>query len=167
MSEPDADVVIAEADPESDDLAFIKTLFVEYAESLSFSLCFQDFDEELDGLPGAYSKPDGNLWLARVDGAIAGCVGLRPHLDGTAEIKRLYVRPGFRGHRLGSRLTKTVIRAARDRGYSALRLDTVRDTMRQAQAIYRQLGFVERGAFDDKPAPVALAFYELDLRQPS
>jgi len=88
---------------------------------------------------------------------------MRPHRDGAAEIKRLFVRPGFRGHRLGSRLTKTVIDAARDGGYTALRLDTDRDTMRQAQAIYRQLGFVECKAFNNYEAPVDLAFYELNL----
>ncbi|MDW3207057.1 MAG: GNAT family N-acetyltransferase [Alphaproteobacteria bacterium] len=163
MSEPA--VEITEAAEDGDDIAFVKTLFVEYAESLGFSLCFQGFDGELQNLPGMYTRPEGNLWLARVDGALAGCVAMRPHQDAAAEMKRLYVRPGFRGHRLGNRLTTTVIHYARAQGYSALRLDTVVDKMREAQAIYRQLGFEKRAPYYDD-APVDLVFYERDLTLP-
>lgn len=160
MSEPV--VEITEAAESGDDLAFTKTLFVEYAESLGFSLCFQGFDGELQNLPGQYARPKGNLWLARVDGALAGCVAMRPHEEGTAEMKRLFVRPGFRGHRLGSRLTSTVVQYAEEQGYKALRLDTVVDKMREAQAIYRQLGFQKRAPYYEG-APVDLVFYERDL----
>lgn len=167
MSDP-SPVDIAEAD-RGDDLAFVKTLFVEYAESLGFSLRFQAFDEELTRLPGPYARPRGNLWLARVGSAVAGCVALRPHRGGAAEMKRLYVRPGFRGHRLGNRLTRTVIRYAQAQGYAVLRLDTVADKMREAQAIYRQCGFEKRPPYDtDAPgAPVELVFYERDLAAPA
>lgn len=164
MSDRQSDSVaeIVEATDTGDDIAFIKTLFVEYAEGLGFSLCFQGFDEELAALPGDYARPRGNLWLARVDGAIAGCVGLRPHQDGAAEMKRLYVRPGFRGHRLGTRLTNRVVDFARIAGYSALRLDTVADTMREAQALYQQLGFERRAPYYSD-APVDLLFFEKAL----
>lgn len=158
-------VEIAQAAESGDDIAYVRTLFVEYAESLGFSLCFQAFDEELTALPGSYSRPAGNIWLARVDQSIAGCVALRPHEDGAAEMKRLYVRPGFRGHRLGNRLTRTVVDYARAQGYAALRLDTVADKMREAQAIYRQLGFEKREPYYSG-APVDLVFYERDLRAP-
>lgn len=153
---------IVEAAETGDDITYIKTLFVEYAEGLGFSLCFQGFDEELAALPGDYARPNGNLWLARVNGAIAGCVGLRPHRDGAAEMKRLYVRPGFRGHRLGTRLTNEVIAFARAAGYSGLRLDTVADTMREAQALYLQLGFKRRAPYY-QDAPVDLLFFEKAL----
>jgi putative acetyltransferase len=162
MSDGPSAVEILEARDDGDDLAYIKTLFVEYAEGLGFSLCFQGFDEELASLPGAYARPEGNLWLARVDGAIAGCVALRPHQDGAAEMKRLYVRPGFRGHRLGGRLINTAIAFAREAGYTAVRLDTVVETMREAQALYRQLGFRECPPYY-RDAPVDLIFFEKTL----
>jgi len=160
MSEPMDD--ISEITEIGDDLTFVRTLFVEYAESLGDSVCLSGFDQELLGLPGAYARPRGNIWLARVDSAIAGCVALRAHTDGAAEMKRLYVRPGFRGHRLGNGLTKTVLRYAREQGYSAVRLDTIEDRMREAQAIYRQLGFARRDAYYDNP-PANFAFYEHKL----
>jgi ribosomal protein S18 acetylase RimI-like enzyme len=160
MSEPVVDIL--EAREEGDDLAFIRTLFVEYAETLSFHTCFEAFDKELESLPGSYARPAGNIWIARVDGAIAGCVALRAHEDGAAEMKRLYVRPGFRGHRLGSRLTKTVLRYAKANNYSAVRLDTMVDRMREAQALYGQLGFQKRDAYYDNP-PNDIIFYERDL----
>jgi putative acetyltransferase len=162
MSDGPSAVEILEARDDGDDLAYIKTLFVEYAEGLGFSLCFQGFDEELASLPGAYARPEGNLWLARVDGAIAGCVALRPHQDGAAEMKRLYVRPGFRGHRLGGRLTNTAVAFARAAGYSAIRLDTVAEHMWEAQALYRQLGFRECPPYY-RDAPVDLIFFEKTL----
>ena len=161
MSDPLVD--IREANEDGDDLAFIKTLFVEYAETLSFHICFAAFDQELEALPGYYSRPAGNMWLARVDGSIAGCVAMRAHEGGTAEMKRLYVRPGYRGHRLGSRLTKTVLRYAKSQNYSAVRLDTMVERMREAQALYKQLGFQRRDAYYDNP-PKDLIFYERDLQ---
>lgn len=160
----DALVEINEFDAEGDDIAFLKSLFVEYAESLSFPLCFQAFDEELASLPGRYDRPAGNMWLARVDGALAGCIAMRP--DGAcAEMKRLFVRPGFRGHRLGTRLTQTVLDYAQAQGYGTVRLDTAAAEMTEAQTIYRQLGFVECAPFYDN-APVELKFYHRDLTQP-
>ena len=126
-----------------DDLALVRALFLEYADWLDFDLCFQGFEEELQTLPGAYTPPAGGLWLARVDGALAGVVGLRPQEGTACELKRLWIRPAFRGHRLGRRLTETAITAARAAGYRAMRLDTVGSLMAQARALYDDLGFRE------------------------
>jgi ribosomal protein S18 acetylase RimI-like enzyme len=147
QTESGDEVSIRPVSAAGDELVFVKTLFVEYAESLEFAICFEGFDRELETLPGAYVPPGGNLWLARVGTAVAGCVALRPDAEpGVAEIKRLYVRPGFRGHRLGGRLTRTALGFAEASGYRTARLDTMVGRMREAQAIYRQLGFEVRPA---------------------
>lgn len=141
------DVTIRPVTGPGDDLIFVRTLFVEYAESLDFEVCFDGFDRELAALPGDYTGPGGGLWLARVGDAVAGCVALRPDAEpGVAEIKRLYVRPGFRGHRLGGRLMRTALAFAAQAGYRTARLDAMIGRMREAQAIYRQLGFTVRPA---------------------
>src|SRR5207248_8762977 len=126
-------------------IASARKLFLEYAQSLGFSLCFQSFDEELATLPGKYAPPKGALLLAYVDGQPAGCVALRP-LDGdhdSCEMKRLFVRPDFRRHRLGRALVDRIIEEARRIGYTRMRLDTVADRMKEAVALYRTLGFRE------------------------
>ena len=133
-----------------EDMAHIRALFLEYAESLGFSLCFQGFDEELADLPGRYGPPYGRLLLARVGGAVAGGVGLRPIGDGVCEMKRLYVRPEWRRHGVGRRLAAAIVEAGRDLGYFAMRLDTLR-RMAPAMALYRMLGFVEVPAYYDNP----------------
>src|SRR5579862_3359320 len=113
----------------------IKALFREYAESLGFSLAYQDFDKELADFPGKYSSPDGALLLARVGDEAAGTVALRK-LDngidtGICEMKRLYVRPHFRGRRtadrrsIGRALAEDIVAIGRERGYQRLRLDTI------------------------------------------
>ncbi|MGH9403373.1 MAG: GNAT family N-acetyltransferase [Terriglobia bacterium] len=117
-----------------------RSLFEEYAASLDFSLCFQDFAHELASLPGGYAPPSGRLLLAAVAGRPAGCVALRRIDSQAGELKRLYVRPEFRGQGIGRALTNRVIEDAREFGYSRLRLDTL-DSMAEAQSLYRSLGF--------------------------
>src|SRR5436305_8277648 len=143
-------------------IAGVSELFLEYAQSLGFSLCFQKFDQELANLPGDYAPPEGCLLLAMQDGQPAGCVALHK-LDGeNCEMKRLYVRPQFRGHGLGLALAERVIADARQIGYKYLRLDTVEPVMRAAVAMYRRLGFREIAPY--RPNPIEGALYmELQL----
>src|SRR5947208_8944914 len=113
----------------------VRSLFVEYATSLGFSLCFQNFDKELDGLPGSYARPEGRLLLARVDELDAGCVGLRPLSSSICEMKRLCVRPAMRERGVGRALAEAVITQARAARYRKMRLDTVEPLMSQAVAL--------------------------------
>lgn len=137
-------------------IASIRELFLEYAQSLGFSLCFQSFDKELAGLPGDYSPPQGRLLLATSDGQVAGCVALHKLDDEICEMKRLYVRPQFRGKGLGKALAELIINEAREIGYKKLRLDTVEPVMRTAVAMYRQLGFREIAPYRTNPIQGAL-----------
>jgi ribosomal protein S18 acetylase RimI-like enzyme len=127
-------------------LESIRELFSEYARSLKVDLCFQSFDTELANLPGDYAVPRGALLLATVDGKPAGCVALRP-LDSAdyanaCEMKRLYVRPTYRGMSLGRRMAEMVMEAARQADYDSVLLDTL-DDMEAARGLYEDLGFVE------------------------
>jgi ribosomal protein S18 acetylase RimI-like enzyme len=142
-------------------IAEARQLFVEYANSLGFDLGFQGFGEELAGLPGDYVAPRGRLLLAIHDGRTAGCVALRDLGEGICEMKRLYVRPGFRGLQIGHALTLTVIKEARETGYVRMRLDTV-PAMERARALYASLGFREIPPYRFNPIP-GTAFLELDL----
>lgn len=152
---------IIQARTESE-IGAVRDLFAEYAQSLGFSLCFQNFDRELAHLPGDYSPPSGRLLLARVDGAPAGCVGIHALSSDVCEIKRLYVRPEFRGHALGRKLVERAIEETRTIGYSMMRLDTIEDRMKAAVQLYRELGFVEIAPYRENPIPSAL-YMELDL----
>jgi len=143
-------------------IAFLRELFVEYAQSLGFSLCFQGFDQELAGLPGDYALPEGRLLLLTFANDAAGCVALHK-IDGSiCEMKRLYVRPQFRGKGVGKILAERVIAEAREIGYTKLRLDTVEPVMRTAVAMYRNLGFRDITPYRENPIEGAL-YMELQL----
>jgi len=160
------DVVIVTA-TEPHEMEACRAIFREYADSLGIDLCFQNFNEELATLPGDYAEPRGTLLLALVDASperqvaggsscvkradgrmadVAACCALRP-LDAAdypnaAEMKRLYVRPAFRGIGLGRQLTEAILDAARSAGYASVLLDTL-DDMEAARALYEDLGFEE------------------------
>ena len=142
------------------DLASARALFLDYAQGLGFSLCFQGFDQELAELPGKYAPPKGALLLA----GSSGCVAVRPLTDDIAEMKRLYVAPAARGTGLGRRLALASIEAARTAGYRAIRLDTIEATMGAAVALYRSLGFEEIAPYYDNPIPGA-RYFERTLRR--
>jgi GNAT superfamily N-acetyltransferase len=139
------------------ELQQLRGLFREYQRWVDEPCCFAGFEKELAGLPGDYAPPQGRLWLAFVDGAPAGCVALRPLDQGRCEMKRLYVRPAFRGLGLGKRLAQAVIEAARAGGCRTLLLDTL-PKMRSAIALYAALGFAPRAAYCAQPTPGALFF---------
>lgn len=137
-------------------IAHARELFLEYAQSLGFSLCFQNFDKELANLPGGYTPPEGRLLLAEVNGDLAGCVALHKLEDGICEMKRLYLRPQFRGKGLGRALTDRIIAEARQIGYEQMRLDTVEPVMKDAVAMYRKIGFREIAPYCSNPIAGAL-----------
>lgn len=138
-----------------------RELFLEYQRALGVSLCFQGFEEELASLPGDYSPPRGRLYLALASGKPAGCVALRPLFHRDGEMKRLYVRPAYRGSGLGRLLAERVVEDARSLGYDNLKLDTL-PRMRAAQRLYEELGFRDTAAYNDNPVP-GVRFMALDL----
>ena len=144
-----------------EELEQIRDLFRSYQAELPAQLRFPDTEWQM--LPEAYSPPRGTLLLARNAGQSAGCVGLRPFpLDGACEMKRLYVREAYRGENLGQRLTEHILQAARELGYTRMRLDTHPPTMGAAVALYRRYGFVEVPAVSVAPVD-GLLYMELVL----
>jgi ribosomal protein S18 acetylase RimI-like enzyme len=135
-----------------------REIFREYAAGLGVDLCFQNFEAELDGLPGDYAAPAGALLLATVDDQLAGCVALRPLADvdysNACEMKRLYVRRAFRRFGLGRMLAQALIDRATAAGYSTMLLDTL-DDMEAARELYTALGFVEIPPYYYNPIPGA------------
>jgi putative acetyltransferase len=152
--------IVQAQSPEDVDRA--RELFEEYAAGLGINLCFQNFERELAELPGEYVPPTGRLFLAFDGDQVSGCVALRGLAEDACEIKRLYVRPDFRGKGLGRELTQAAIDAAREIGYQRVRLDTLPGKMERAIAIYRSLGFREIEAYYHNPVPGA-TFMELRL----
>jgi len=133
-----------------------RELFLEYAKSLGFSLCFQDFDKELASLPGEYAPRSGRLLLAEYEGQLAGCVALHKLAADICEMKRLYLRQQFRGKGLGRALADRIMAEARTIGYRRMRLDTVEPVMKDAVAMYRRLGFREIAPYCNNPIVGAL-----------
>ena len=145
------------------DIESARRLFREYAAALGVNLGFQNFESEVATLPGPYAPPAGRLLLAEAEAEVAGCVAVRPLEPGACELKRLYVRPEFRGQGLGVLLAQGALEQARQAGYDLIRLDTL-PTMTAAQTLYRRLGFREVPA--SYPTPVAgTVFFELPLER--
>jgi putative acetyltransferase len=145
-----------------DEIALARQLFEEYEAGLGISLCFQNFQSELAGLPGKYAPPDGRLLLAFSQDELAGCIALRQHDATTCEMKRLFIRPAFRGSGLGKELVNRIIQEARSIGYQRMCLDTLSDRMQSALKLYRSLGFNEISPYYDNPVEGA-TFMELKL----
>jgi len=136
-------------------------LFLEYAVSLEFDLTFQDFEQEMADFPDEYSAPHGCLLLALYGEELAGCVALRGLGNGICEMKRLYVKPAFRGLKVGRALAEAIIKAGKDLGYTHMRLDTV-PYMKEAISVYRSLGFKEIDSYRYNPIEGA-TYMELAL----
>ena len=134
------------------DFDIARLLFSEYAETLGFSLCFQGFDEELESLPEKYALPNGFILLAWDELDCVGCVGLRPLNDTVSEMKRLYIKPAYRGTGLGRLLAEKVLKFAFESNYTKIMLDTL-SSMESAQGLYRSLGFAETTPYYHNPHP--------------
>ncbi len=139
-----------------------RALFREYEAWLKVDLCFQSFEAELSALPSPYAPPRGALLIAKQGDQIAGCGAFRPWSADACELKRMFLRPAFRGHGHGRRLAETLIDRARSAGFRSMRLDTL-DFMREAVALYQSMGFKKIERYYNNPHPGAL-FFELDLR---
>tara|TARA_B100001250_G_scaffold277798_1_gene240258 strand:- start:507 stop:992 length:486 start_codon:yes stop_codon:yes gene_type:complete len=143
------------------DFLFTKILFIEYARSLNFSLSFQNFEKELDTLPGKYTMPEGCIILARDNLDPIGCIGMRPLDNRTCEIKRLYLKPDYRGNGLGKILAKKILEYCLEMEYIKVYLDTT-SRMESALSIYKSLGFIETSPYYENPLPDVI-FFELNL----
>jgi putative acetyltransferase len=155
LKNAEADIVPAT----TDDLQVVRALFREYEASLPFDLSFQNFEEELKGLPGRYAAPSGRILLARHGGAFVGCVALRQIGEGVCEMKRLFVQPSLRGKGIGKALARAIIEQARRIGYKRMRLDTV---LEPAKSLYRSLGFREIPPYQHVPIE-GVIFMEFEL----
>lgn len=156
-----AAIEIGHAERDASLLGPVRELFREYEAGLGIDLSFQQFDLELASLPGAYAAPAGCLLLARVAGELAGCAGVRPFAPGTAELKRLYVRPHARGLGAARALADAALRHARTRRYARVVLDTL-PTMDAALSLYGSLGFRDIEPYRVNPI-AGTRFMGLDL----
>ena len=150
--------IIAET---QEDYREARDLLREYEAESEVDLCFQGFEEEVETLERAYGPPGGRFLLLRAGDDTAGCVALQDLGGGICEMKRLFLRPEFRGRGLGRKCAEEVVQIAREMGYTALRLHTL-PTMRAAIALYRSMGFAEIAPYDETPVEGVL-FMELGL----
>ena len=148
----------------SEQIEAAKKLFREYEKWLGLDICFQGFEEELAALPGNYAKPGGRLFIASVDGKIAGCIALRKFEENICEMKRLYLRDNFRGSGLGNKLIEKLIEEANLIGYKKMRLDTLPGKMNKAVRLYESHGFRQIPAYYHNPYSETL-YMELDLSE--
>ena len=147
-----------------DDRAIVEALFREYVASLTEDISFQNIDDELAGLPGKYARPTGVVLIARGGDEAAGAVAYRMVEPGVCEMKRLYVRPAWRGSGLGGELANELIEDARTQGYRTVLLDTLA-SMGAARALYRDLGFAPVAPYYDNPLP-GVMYMALELSDP-
>ena len=148
------------------DIEAVRTLFREYERFLGVDLCFQGFKEELATLPGRYAPPQGRLLLAQVGEQAAGCVALRPLQEaGVCEMKRLFVRPAYRGQGWGRGLATQIIHEATALDYAVMRLDTL-DTLERAMQLYETLGFRRCAPYYANPLP-GVVYWESALLKPA
>ena len=139
------------------DVSIVRDLFLEYARSLGVDLDFQNFEREVATLPGDYDP----ILVAHWNSEVAGCVAMHALDPAICEMKRLYVRPAYRGHAIGRALAERIIGEARASGFTKMRLDTL-PMMQDAQKLYRMLGFVEISPYRFNPI-AGSKFMELDL----
>ena len=151
--------LVQPASPESWVVA--RRLVQEYAASLDFDLCFQDFAHELETLASEYGPPRGHFVLANWSGAFVGCGGFRQLADSACEMKRVYVAPGHRGKGIGQAIAEALVVQARHAGYTTMLLDTL-PSMGAAQHIYQALGFTQTSAYRHNPVAGA-TFLTLQL----
>ncbi len=154
-------MIIKQAESDSE-IAQARLLFEEYAAWLDVDLCFQNFEKELLELPGGYVPPDGRLLLASEGETLAGCIAMRRFNVDSCEMKRLFVRPEFRGQGLGRQLALRIIDEARTGEYRRMLLDTLPSVMSRAVEMYRALGFVEIDPYYPNPHEATL-YMELEL----
>jgi putative acetyltransferase len=147
---------------EGEELDIIRDLFREYEKELDEDICFQSFEEELKSPLKKYGPPSGDLLLAYWDDEVAGCIALTKLIDeGTCEMKRLYVKPGFRKNKIGKLLVEDLLDSAKERNYTKMRLDTFLK-LRAAVHLYQQFGFKNISAYYNNPLP-GVVYMEKEL----
>jgi len=140
----------------------VKTLFQDYQRELAVDLGFQDFNQELETLPGVYKEPRGSMLLAMDQDNIVGCIALKPLSKTVCEMKRLYVRPEYRKQGIGKQLVLKIIAKAKKKGYQLMKLDTL-ERLHASYHLYQSVGFEETEAYYDNPLD-DVVYFQLKLK---